>query len=124
MSIERTGRDPEGDLSALERRLGNWRPAAGVVDRDRMLFEAGRAAARNESWGRFGGLSSAFLALVALGLGGLLVREQGNRRALEATVAAQYPRTGASRAGRASGRRAQARQLLRSHAGNARRWSG
>ena len=33
------------DLSALERRLAAWRPAAGALDRDRMLYDAGRAAA-------------------------------------------------------------------------------
>lgn len=33
------------DLSALEQRLAAWQPAEGALDRDRMLYEAGRAAA-------------------------------------------------------------------------------
>ncbi len=91
MSIERTGRDPEGDLSALEQRLGSWQPtrASSVVDRDRMLYEAGGAAAGAACWGRSGWLASACLALVALGLGVLLIQERGNRRGMEAALAAQ-----------------------------------
>jgi hypothetical protein len=84
-------RGPEEDMSALERRIGRWRPAAGVVDRDRVMFEAGRAAAHVGSWGRLGFASAACLALVASGLVGLLVRERGHRRALEAVLAARAP---------------------------------
>ena len=41
-----TTNEPSGpDLTALERRLSAWRPAAGALDRDRMLYDAGRAAA-------------------------------------------------------------------------------
>jgi hypothetical protein len=40
-----THRDPD-DLSELERRLSAWAPAAGGLDSDAMLFNAGRAAAR------------------------------------------------------------------------------
>lgn len=78
---------PEGPLSDLERRLERWRPLPGSLDRDRMLFDAGRAAARAESWGRLGAALAASFALVAVGLGGLLVRERGDRHALEATLA-------------------------------------
>jgi hypothetical protein len=87
MSHQSTDRDPKDNLSALEQRLASWRPtpAAGGVDRDRMLFEAGRAAAG----GRSGWFASACLALLALGLGGLLARERGNRRDLEAALAAR-----------------------------------
>ena len=43
-------RDSSGpDLTALERRLAAWRPAAGALDRDRMLYDAGRAAAAGPS---------------------------------------------------------------------------
>src|SRR4051812_23367722 len=78
MSIERPGLDPEDDLIALERRLEGWRPVANfcAVDRDRLFYEAGRAAARSRvhpAW-----LSTACLALVALTLGGLLVHERDN----------------------------------------------
>ncbi len=77
----------EGPLSDLERRLEQWRPLPGSLDRDRMLFEAGRASARAESWGRLGAVLAASFALVAVGLGGLLVRERGHRHALEVTLA-------------------------------------
>lgn len=89
MSIERTGHGLDSDLSALERWLGSWRPVPGVIDRDRLLFETGRAAGRAGSWGRLGWLASACLALVAFGLGSLLVRERGNRHALEVRLAAR-----------------------------------
>ncbi len=79
--------DPEAPLSDLERRMGRWRPASGSLDRDRMLFDAGRASARGESWGRLVGALAACLALVALGLGGLLVRERGYRQGLEVALA-------------------------------------
>jgi len=36
----------EDDLSACERRLAGWQPAAGNLDADAMLFAAGRAANR------------------------------------------------------------------------------
>jgi hypothetical protein len=36
----------EDDLSACERRLAGWQPAAGNLDTDAMLFAAGRAAGR------------------------------------------------------------------------------
>ena len=60
------------DLTALERRLAAWRPAAGALDRDRMLYDAGRAAAGALSWR----LSAAALLLATLGLGGLLIHEK------------------------------------------------
>ena len=78
---------PECPLSDLERRLQRWRPLPGSLDRDRMLFDAGRASARAESWGRLGAALAASFALVAVGLGGLLVRERGYRHALEVTLA-------------------------------------
>jgi hypothetical protein len=80
---------PEGDLTDLERRLTLWRPAPVVLDRDRMLFEAGRAAGRSEARLRAGLLSTAALALVAAGLGVPLVRERAQRHALEVRIARQ-----------------------------------
>lgn len=65
------------DLTALENRLATWRPAAGPLDRDRMLYDAGRAAAT--AGGRPWRLASAALVLVSIGLGGALVHQ---RRAL------------------------------------------
>ena len=79
--------DPEVPLSDLERRLEQWRPASGSLDRDRMLFDAGRASARAESWGRLGAALAASFALVAVGLGGLLVRERAHRHGLEVALA-------------------------------------
>jgi hypothetical protein len=85
MSIERTDFDSQDDVSpsssALEQRLVNWQPASAstVLDRDRLMFEAGCAAARAGSWGRLGWLTSACLALVAIALGGQLAREHGKR---------------------------------------------
>jgi hypothetical protein len=60
------------DLTALERRLAAWRPAAGALDRDRMLYDAGRAAAGARPWRP----ATAALLLATTGLGGLLVRER------------------------------------------------
>jgi hypothetical protein len=56
------------DLTALERVLTALQPAAPQLDRDRILFEAGRASAR----GRFWPAAAALLALVSAGLGGAL----------------------------------------------------
>jgi hypothetical protein len=77
---------PEGDLTDLERRLTHWRPAAKYFDRDRMLYEAGRAAARAELRAWTGFASSAALALVTASLGVLLVRERAQRQDLEVRI--------------------------------------
>ena len=86
---------PEDELTALERRLGRWQPTPAGLNRDRMLFEAGRAAARAEVWGRVPLASAAALALVVAGLGMLLVRERDQRHALEIRLVQQTtnPRT-------------------------------
>jgi len=63
-------------LSALADRLAAWRPSTGALDRDRTLYEAGHAAARAESGGRTWRLATALLAMVALGLSGLLVHQR------------------------------------------------
>jgi hypothetical protein len=80
---------PEGELTDLERRLTHWRPATENLDRDRMFFEAGRAAARAEVRAWTGFASTAALALVAAGLGVLLVGERARRQALEVRIAQQ-----------------------------------
>jgi hypothetical protein len=87
MDIEHPDHDPEIDLSAVERRLAAWRPTAGGLDRDRMLYEAGRAAARADGRVRSWRLATAALILMAVGLGGLLVRERSQRLALELSLA-------------------------------------
>jgi hypothetical protein len=62
-------------LTALEHRLAAWRPTAGALDRDRMLYDAGRAAARVAGHVRTWRLATAALALVAIGLSGLLAHQ-------------------------------------------------
>jgi hypothetical protein len=78
-------------LTPLERRLVAWQPATGALDRDRMLYDAGRAAALVEARGRSRLLiqprATAALVLVAVGLGGLWVHERAQRHALERTLA-------------------------------------
>ncbi len=86
MDIEHPDRDPEIDLSAVERRLAAWRPAAGGLDRDRMLYEAGRTAARVDGRVQSWRLATAALILVAVGLGGMLARERSQRLALESSL--------------------------------------
>jgi hypothetical protein len=92
-------RDPIGpDLTALERRLSAWRPCAGGLDRDRMLFDAGRASA--SAGGRPWRLATAALLLATAGLGGLLAqqratlaRERSHRLELETALAARIEAT-------------------------------
>ena len=85
--MEPTGRNLETDLTELETALASLRPSAVALDRDRLLFEAGRASARTELRGRLGTVMAAVFALVAVGLGLLLARERGARMGLEATIA-------------------------------------
>jgi hypothetical protein len=87
MECEKHDPDRENDLTALERRLAAWRPAAGAVDRDRMLFDAGRAAARAEDRVRVWRLATAASIIVIATLGGLLAHERSQRPALEPSAA-------------------------------------
>lgn len=75
--MDLTKERPEDDLTDLERRLRQWQPTALGLDRDRMLFEAGRATARAEIWGWVPIGSIAALLIVAVGLGVLVARERG-----------------------------------------------
>jgi hypothetical protein len=86
----------EIDLTALEQRLAAWRPAAAALDRDRMLFDAGRAAAEADSHARAWRRATAALALAVIGLVGLLAQERSllerarsERRALGKLLAVQ-----------------------------------
>jgi hypothetical protein len=74
------------DSGELERRLRSWQPSLGGLDRDRMLFDAGRAAARaarppllRARWP----LVSAAAALLACALGVAWNAERAGRRELE-----------------------------------------
>jgi hypothetical protein len=86
MDIEHTENERELDLSEVERRLAAWRPASGGLDRDRMLYEAGRAAARADGRIHSWRLATAALTLLTVSLGGLLARERAQRRELETSV--------------------------------------
>lgn len=61
----------EDDLSRLEQRLGDWTPSLGGLDRDRLLYEAGRAdsSARDLRLVRGTMAVSIATALAAFGLG-------------------------------------------------------
>jgi hypothetical protein len=80
---------PEQDPTGFERRLASWLPAATALDRDRMLFQAGRASARVEARGKVWPSTALGLALLLVGLGGLFGRERARRLALEMVVAAR-----------------------------------
>jgi hypothetical protein len=82
---------PEQDPPGFERRLASWLPAAPALNRDRMLFEAGRASARAEAKGKVWPAAASGLALLLLGLGGLFVRERSQRLALETVLATRPP---------------------------------
>ena len=74
-------RIPRDDLTDPARQLAALRPTARGLDRDRMLFEAGRASARAD--GRVWVLSAAASALVVVGLGVALARERSRALGLE-----------------------------------------
>jgi hypothetical protein len=69
MSEERIEKLP-ADLKALEAALGGMRPAAGAIDRDRLMYLAGRASVdRGRRIARFGWpLASAALLLLSVTL--------------------------------------------------------
>ncbi len=81
-------RIPRDDLTDLEHRLAALRPTSDRLDRDRMLFEAGRASARAEARSRAWALSAAASALVAIGLGVGLARERSRALDLERALIA------------------------------------
>jgi hypothetical protein len=89
MEMEHPDHDPEIDLSAVERRLAAWRPSAGSLDRDRMLYNAGRAAANADGRVQTWRLATAALALLAVGMGGLMLHERSQRRAMEVALGAR-----------------------------------
>jgi hypothetical protein len=79
------------ELNEIERRLTLLRPSSGGLDRDRMLFEAGRASARAETRGRAWAVAVAASMVVAIGLGVGLVRERSLRHDLERALATRTP---------------------------------
>jgi len=85
----------EDQLSSLEERLRSWVPSACGLDRDRMLFEAGRAEVLGSiparSHARLWKLATAAAILLASGLGMAWQNERSQRRALELTFARLAP---------------------------------
>ncbi|HEV2970971.1 MAG TPA: hypothetical protein VGY55_13445 [Pirellulales bacterium] len=86
------------DLKPFEAALGALVPAASRVDRDRLMYLAGAAGATIPSPARFPRLHRAFwpcataaMALIALGLGGLLAFRQPQER----IVYVSHPAAGA-----------------------------
>jgi hypothetical protein len=87
MDIENPEIEREFDMNLVERRLAAWRPATGALDRDRMLYDAGRAAARTDGQVWPWRLAMASLALLTVGLSGLLAHERSRCTALESSLA-------------------------------------
>jgi hypothetical protein len=88
--------NPDQDhLSSLEKRLRSWVPSAGSLDRDRMLFEAGRAEVQGPiqagTSARLWKYATAAAVLLASGLGMAWHTERSQRRALELTFARLAP---------------------------------
>ncbi len=84
------GPGPEGPLNDLERRLAGWSPSAPRLDRDRMLFEAGRAAARAESAVRWRVASALAVLLVAANVAAM-VRIVGRPGAVRDVIVTKAP---------------------------------
>lgn len=95
--MDTPGLDPEKDLNALERRLSPLNPVTGRLNRDRMLFEAGRASARATVRGRLLAGACALLAITVVTLGGLFALERTRRHELEVALAARDRDRGSSK---------------------------
>jgi hypothetical protein len=74
MSDEHIEKKLPGELKAFEAALGGLKPAAGAIDRDRLMYLAGRASVeRTSRIGRFAWpLASAALVVISVTLGGRL----------------------------------------------------
>ncbi len=79
--------DLEAELNALESVLRGIEPAPSNLNRDRLMFEAGRGAAKAESRGRLLLAASFVLSIVSVGSVGLLLREQSRTANLMAELA-------------------------------------
>lgn len=80
--------DPdENDLNMLEERLRSWMPSAGGLDRDRLLFETGRARASARLWK----LATAAAILLSFGLGTGWLHERAQRRDVEPALSRPSP---------------------------------
>jgi hypothetical protein len=70
------------ELAAVERRLMQWNPASGRLDRDRVLFESGKASAQPRAGRGSWVVLSIVMTGAALVFGSLFVQERGQRRTL------------------------------------------
>jgi hypothetical protein len=66
----------EIELRALESRLSTWRPANGALDRDRMLYDAGRSVARVQSYVQAWRIATAAFLFLCVASGALLARQR------------------------------------------------
>jgi hypothetical protein len=88
--------DHEDDLSADERRLAAWQPAAGSLDTDAMLFEAGRAVGRGGRGRLLWPALCAFLAVQSVALAVWGLSERAERQALASRLREPAPEPGTS----------------------------
>jgi hypothetical protein len=102
LDANNNNRDP---ISELEARLRSWEPSAEGLDRDRMLFQAGRADARKATWGasQVWQSAAAAAALLAAGLGFGWAHERSRSEALQLTIAQQASDSSAAQQAPASG---------------------
>ncbi|WP_165227637.1 hypothetical protein [Aquisphaera insulae] len=87
-------RQPDGDeLNDLEGRLRTWQPSAGGLDREAMIFEAGRASVRRSPSAavdlRAWRLATAAAVVLAAGLAMGWIREHRHARGMEQMLLAR-----------------------------------
>lgn len=79
------------DLQRVERRLLGWAPSAPNIDRDRLIFEAGRSSARSKFKQAFWPLATAAAVLAAIGSAWGWSREHSRRQDLEMVLERSRP---------------------------------
>jgi hypothetical protein len=70
------------ELAAIEQRLKQWSPASGSLDRDRILFESGRASAHSPAGRTPWVVLTLGLTAASITFATLYIRERGERQAL------------------------------------------
>lgn len=86
--MDTPGFDPAEPLDEPNTPLTRLRPIAADLSRDRMLYEAGRAAGRRAAGRRDLAVLSVMLCAAIAGSGGLVIRERSGRLAAERELAA------------------------------------
>lgn len=80
--------DHPDPLNGLERQLAGLKPSPLAIDRDRMMYLAGRASAAQSVRGRLAGAASlSVLAILCGGIAVMFATERGRRIELERLVA-------------------------------------